>query len=269
MTMRVTFGSACRAAWCRAAWPHPGSVPFALVMLAGLLVGARPARLAAQTFYGSSGLVTVPTAGVLADRELVVGGGYMRDRWITSGEPPGRYYQWAAFGAIGLFDRFEIVLRVSGVPGARLSDTTLPYTYPIDRMVSVKGVAVTESEYLPALALGIQDIEGKPRRKQFNALYAVLSKGARVPGVDSVRCHVGFGSDLWDKVTSVSNDHRFVGLFAGAEVRMLGWLRLMAEYDAESVNVGATVAVPGWPSLQVALTGDGRLGATMGYAFRL
>ena len=75
--------------------------------------------------------------------------------------------------------------------------------------------------------------------KNFNSLYVVGSKRLGFLGMEPVRLHVGFGTDWWDYISNKATGHRFVGLFGGVEVKAASFLSLLAEYDADDVNLGA------------------------------
>jgi hypothetical protein len=197
------------------------------IAVAVVLVGCSTASCAsAQTSYGTTGLVKVPTAEVAEFGRCVIGGGYAAD---FLGQDTWRPRDWSFFATVGLVPRLEAGLRLT-YGELFLKNTT-------DRVLSVKCLLTLETHLIPATALGVQDMIGI--EKNFNCLYVVGSKKLGFLGMESVRLHLGYGSDWWDYISNKAKGHRFIGLFGGVEVKAAPFLSLLAEYDADDVNLGA------------------------------
>jgi len=197
------------------------------IVVAVALVGCSLASCAAaQTSYGTTGLVKIPTAEVAEFGRCVIGGGYAAD---SIGQVRRRPRDWSFFATAGLVPRLEA--------GLRLAYGELFLKSTTDRVFSVKCLLTRETHLIPATALGVQDAIGI--LKNFNSLYVVGSKRLGFLGMEPVRLHVGFGTDWWDYISNKATGHRFIGLFGGIEVRAAPFLSLLAEYDADDVNLGA------------------------------
>lgn len=168
----------------------------------------------------------VPTAEVAEFGRGTIGGGYAAD---FLGRDTRRPRDWSFFATVGLVPRVEV--------GLRLTYGTLFLKSTTDRVFCVKCLLTRETHLIPATALGVQDMIGI--EKNFNCLYVVSSKKLGFVGMEPVRLHVGYGTDWWDYITSKANAHRFIGLFGGVEIRAAPFLSLLAEYDADDVNLGA------------------------------
>jgi hypothetical protein len=192
-----------------------------------VLVGCSVASYAsAQTTYGTTGLVKIPTADVVEFGKVFIGGGYAAD---SVGRDTHRPRDWSFFATIGLVPRVEA--------GLRLTYGTLFDKSTTDRVLCAKCLLTRETHLIPATALGVQDMIGI--FKNFNCLYAVCSKKLGFLGMEPVRLHLGYGTDWWDYISNKARGHRFIGLFGGVEVKAAPFLSLLAEYDADNVNLGA------------------------------
>jgi hypothetical protein len=203
--------------------------PIAAVLLASCsILWQAPA----QSFYGTTGLIKIPTAEVAEYGRAVIGGGYTADHF---GQSKLTRKVWSIFATIGFIPRLEI--------GLRMANRRFFPIDSIDRMIAAKCLLVRESHFVPAIALGGQDIIGGA--KNFNSLYVVGSKNLGFLGVERLRVHVGFGTDWWNFISEKAGGHRFVDVFGGIEAEVFPFLALLAEYDAENVNLGVRFSVKG------------------------
>ncbi len=197
------------------------------VVVAVVLVGCSIVSSAfAQTSYGTTGLVKIPTADVAEFGKGLIGGGYAAD---FLGKDTRRPRDWSFFAMVGLVPRVEA--------GLRLTYGTLFLKSTTDRVFCVKCLLIQESHLIPATALGVQDMIGI--EKNFNSLYVVSSKKLGFLGIEPVRLHLGYGTDWWDYISNKAKGHRFIGLFGGVEMKAAPFLSLLVEYDADDVNLGA------------------------------
>ncbi len=197
------------------------------IVVAVALVGCSIASSAsAQTSYGTTGLVKIPTAEVAEFGRCFIGGGYAAD-FVGQGTRKPR--DWSFFATVGLVPRLEA--------GLRLAYGQLFLKSTTERMLSVKCLLTRETDLLPATALGVQDVIGV--YKDFNCLYVASSKRLGFLRMEPVRLHLGYGTDWWDHISNKATGHRFIGFFGGVEVKAAPFLSLLAEYDADDVNLGA------------------------------
>ncbi len=227
------------------------------IVVAVALVGCSMASCAsAQTSYGTTGLVKIPTAEVAGFGKGLIGGGYASDFLGKDTRTPR---DWSFFATVGLVPRVEV--------GLRLTYGTLFLKSTTDRVFSVKCLLTHETNLIPASALGVQDMIGI--EKNFNCLYVVGSKKLGFLGVEPVRLHVGYGTDWWDHISNRAKGHRFVGLFGGVEIRAAPFLSLLAEYDADDVNLGARFSFKQILTVTFNLVAMKRPGCVAGLSFSL
>lgn len=180
---------------------------------------------AAQSLTGTSGLVTVPTATITADRDMSVGMNLIAPHY--HGYYGAEFDESTAvvrYATIGFLPFAEVGLRLTHMTGG------IPQAIG-DRMVSVRVRLLKEGRYVPALAVGAHDVVGT---RLYHATYAVASKNVRTPA-GPVGLHLGYGRDvlgLWAK------GRQFDGVFGGVSVAPHRWVTLMAEYDGRRPNAG-------------------------------
>ncbi|MCX6841240.1 MAG: YjbH domain-containing protein [candidate division WOR-3 bacterium] len=213
-------------------------------------------QVPAPSFYGTTGLVKIPTAEVAEYGKVVIGGGYTDDYFYQSKKTPE---DWSLFATIGFIPRLEI--------GLRMGNRTFFPKVTIDRMISAKCLLVKESHSIPAIALGGQDIIGE--EKHFNSLYMVSSKNLGFLGVERIRVHFGWGTDWLDFITGKAKAYRFIGAFGGIDVKVFPFLALLAEYDAEDINLGVRFSVKRILNVTFNLTAMKELGCVASLTFTI
>jgi hypothetical protein len=186
-----------------------------------------PASLALQGF---SGILNTPSAFVLPEGTLHL---MYSDQVDTRWRNTAGFWQENYHVAVGLFDFAEISGRLISTPYSMISGGVR------DMSASVKLSTATftrDIPWLPALAVGIQDVGGGATFLQ--SKYAVAS-------MDLWRFRLsagyGFGPD------------RMKGAFGGAELVLFDWMRLLGEYDTHDTNVGVRLTSPPLPLVPVSL----------------
>lgn len=177
----------------------------------------------APSFEGLTGLIRTPTADVTPDGCYSVGYGWLPTD-ATSGLHEGVSRSNPAYATVGFLPGLEMSFRLTFYPDARpwFDSHYADWPYDLDRAFSAQYRVFEQRAARPALAVGSQDIAfGDDSSKVGRASYAVLSRSW-----DDVRLHLGAGSG------------RFDGLFGGLEARLSDDVRLLAEHDAQRVNVG-------------------------------
>lgn len=182
------------------------------------------------SLLGTSGLLNVPTAEILPDREFRFGFNYIQKPYAILGHPD--HSNTAYYCSIGYLPFLEISLRITRIVNWK------EYTLPIgDRMASFRVRLTKEKKLLPAIAFGIQDVMSLVDDKascHFNALYLVGSKTLLLPFDMKTGVHLGIGTN-WMK----ANEHHLAGIFGGLDLRINKFVNLMAEHDTEKINLGA------------------------------
>lgn len=183
-----------------------------------------------QTYYGVSGSILAPTTDVVDFKWFNAGYGYFKDE-----HPPmsdNLIYVHTYFLTVGLLPNVEIGLRVVGFPDPRGKKTGY------DRMMSIKWKAIEEREYIPAFAIGIQDMLGEECCKKYNSFYFTASKKFSYPEKIKSNINIGVGTKLWNYIADDARDHRFIGVFGSIESELFPFVSLINEYDSEHYNLG-------------------------------
>jgi len=214
----------------------------------------------AQSLTGTSGLVTIPTAEVLEDREISFGSSWLNKEWLAYSN--NEYHSMINFVTIGYLPFLEISLRLTRLlnhPGASAFG---------DRMIGVRLRLLKESKSLPSFVLGIHDflwsVSGYPTNF-FNALYLSTSKSLRFDSlIDRIQLHLGYGTDWLE-----AENHQFAGLFGGISVSPRPFIAFMLEYDAERINCGLQISIFDHIELLAAISDFNTLSGGMVYKFKL
>jgi hypothetical protein len=184
---------------------------------------------AGQSLYGFSGLVTVPTAEMLNDRDMIWGYGYFpRD-----------------YSALCTHERGENLYYIS-LQYLPFLETTWGVAKPDhfgkkwgigDRFALFRFRLITERAKRPAIVLGLHEpygVVGEDWGHHYCALYLVGSKSFSIPIAQTMSIHCGYGVD-WLPAA----DHHFVGLFGGVKLEANKFISAMADYDTKKINLGA------------------------------
>jgi hypothetical protein len=185
--------------------------------------------LAAQALTGTTGLVTVPTAAMPPDGSATIGVHWVAPRYHRS--PYGDNTAVYEFADIGFLPFLEVGLRLT-----RVLDT--PDQALGDRMISVRLRVLEEGDRTPAVVFGAHDLVGT---RIYHTTYVAASKEIeRVPIAGAVGVHAGYGGQ-WLGIRA--KGEQFQGFFGGVSVSPRPWISLLAEHDAERVNVGVRLRV--------------------------
>ena len=237
-----------------------GKYLFIFLWLSSVLLGLAGVGMAGISLLGSSGLVNIPTAEIVPDRNIYFGFSYIPKPYAILGQPG--YSNTAYYCSIGYLPFLELNFRITRIVHWK------HYTLPIgDRMASFRVRLIAEKALAPALAFGVQDIisltENKSSR-HFNAFYLVGFKTLLLPGAIKTRVHLGYGTD-WMK----ADKHHLVGVFGGLDVSVNKHLTLIAEYDTEKVNLGARLSLMSHFHLMIAYLNARRFSGGINLSFSL
>lgn len=189
-----------------------------------LWMSSAAAPSGAQSLTGVRGLVTIPTAEMAADGALTVGVNMLnRGSMDYHG---GLDHARSPYATLAYLPFLEM--------GLRLTRADSPVEEALgDRTVSLRVLLRKDRGAAPGLLVGIHDFLGAKR--YFQSTYAVASKTLRgLPVLDHVSLHLGYGARLID-----AELYDFDGVFGGVAIAPTAGFRLMADYDARNVNVGA------------------------------
>lgn len=168
---------------------------------------------AAPSFFGPTGLVTIPTADSLNKGE------YNLAAFVVGADEGGDFTTVA--GNLGIVKNLE-----AGITYIKPEDTSGKV------WLNAKYTFMPETTKNPAVAGGVIDLTDETD----TTAYFVLSKafGHRVDTslgeITSPRFHLGVGGGQFD------------GLFAGVSAGLGERFTIMAEYDSEDINLGARFA---------------------------
>ena len=232
------------------------------IVIIFLITFGIPSQVSAQSFYGTTGLIKIPTAEVVENGKAIIGGGYVTDYYRY----PKSYKQYIGFLNIGVLPKLEVSLRVAFFPEIEFDADNLPYSCDSDRIANVKFQLLQEAPMLPAVAIGGQDIYGT---KAFNSLYIVGSKNSELPIINKVRIHIGLGTDWRDFISEEAMDHRFIRVFGGIEKQVYPFLILLAEYDARDINLGVRFSIKKILNITFNLTDGNNFGCIASLIFSL
>lgn len=197
-----------------------------IALLLTFAAGPLARTASAQSITGTSGLLFTPSAHVLPDGTGFVGAGWV-DR-STAGYYDGTADYMPIVGSLVFLPGLELGLRFSRA----FSDTPQALG---DRMVLAKWQFLEEGPRRPAVAIGAHDFlrSTENSTNHFHSVYVVASKVVGAVAGRPVGVHLGFGSDLVD-----ARGEELQGIFGGIEAAVTPFLRGIAEYDAQGVNVG-------------------------------
>jgi hypothetical protein len=165
------------------------------------------------TNWGGTGLMEIPTARVLEDGVIRLG---------AAQALPLRWYG----GGMGIFPGLEFTGRLTDITNISVQYPTDISSYK-DKAFDIKYQVIPESKWLPALAIGYNDLFGT---QLFEAQYIVLSK--QIYPLDFT---LGYGSKRLD------------GIFGGIEVALHPRLHFMAEYNPIAYENGKGAAGRAFP----------------------
>ncbi len=182
-----------------------------------------------QTLEGTTGLYFIPTAEMQKDGTVLVGANFVNKELISFSS-----YQQNAFTpylTLTFLPFAEVSLKITRYVDQGVGDQALG-----DRTFSTRIRIVEEKDITPAIVIGLHDmmaVFGGTEAIHNNALYLVGSKNISL-GLDyNFSIHAGYGLDLLK-----ADNHNFVGLFGGIDIKFFNTLELMTEYDGKRPNVG-------------------------------
>lgn len=239
-----------------------------LAFFISTILCAPAASFAGISLAGTSGLINIPTAEVISDRQVTIGLGYVNRH--SAYLETGRCDNYPFSIVIGYLPRLEFSAGVMFVPGRNSYDGTKTYK---DGVVSLQYLLFKERTYLPAIALGARDIYSFIL---LNTTFIVASKSFIQKTKSGIRFHLGYGSDIIDHHLGVPEQdrkhpvgHTIVGLFGGLEIAWRGKIIYMLEYDTKRINAGLRFNLIPRLGVDVCLLSMEHVSAGLNFSFSL
>lgn len=210
----------------------------------------------AQFTNGITGLLHMPTAEVQNDATFVLGGNYLNKNNLPNDKWWG-YNSYNYFINITFIDRIEISYICTLVQGKdngyHWPESTYGKFVNQDRHFAGKIQLIKEGEWwenMPAIAVGVNDPTSGSNgdytdfntngsgNGYFNRWYIAMTKHFQLKGMGELGVHAAY---LYNKRT----DYPLNGPAFGLNFRpnFHKNLNLIAEYDAKTINVGATYSL--------------------------
>ncbi|MFA7289743.1 MAG: YjbH domain-containing protein, partial [Melioribacteraceae bacterium] len=151
--------------------------------------------LYSQSMTGLSGLYSIPTAEINADKSVTVGTNYYpKQKLDFLGDNKGAQIYYLTLGYMPFFEFSVRLTRPFGEKGEGFAIG--------DRMFSARVKFINESDYIPSVAVGMHDFmaaNGGEKAKRFNANYFTLTKNFAIGNViDNIGITTGYGVKLRD-----------------------------------------------------------------------
>jgi hypothetical protein len=197
-----------------------------------LLFVCLPGWLCAQATSGSTGLLNIPSAEMQRDGTFMFGANYLPEEFTPSGFPydTGNYYLNLTFLPFMEVNYRMVLLQ---------NHETSKYTEQ-DRTFGLKMQLFKEKKIIPAIAVGGGDIYsryGDDVNQTFGSFYGVATKKMTLK-----ICEIGVSMGYGFNRSKSSENTQVKGLFGGVSISpsFFKQVSFIAEYDSNSVNVGAS-----------------------------
>jgi hypothetical protein len=174
------------------------------------------------SFQGFTGVINTPNAEVIDNGTAIFHFNNQFDNHLRGYDYSKdiNFEENYIFG-IGFFPSLEIVGRLVESKG-----------YARDLSANIKYKIPYSNQYLPNIAIGIQDLGGA--YNFYNNKYIVADKELWF-----LRISLGYG-----KADEGVTGKRMDGLFGGVEAEVTDWLSIMAEHDGEENHAGVKISLP-------------------------
>jgi Exopolysaccharide biosynthesis protein YbjH len=197
-----------------------------LIVLPVLALSLAAPATAAPNFFGTTGLIRIPTADVLADRSYNVHVHGLH-HLTTYGANFG--VTGSLEGGLTAFDPSNASTRLFG---------NLKYQF------------LKETSKAPSIAVGVVDIADTVSISG----YGIVSKSFPLGQGRSLRAHIGYGGGLFSD-----------NVIGGADFSITNNISLMGEYDGDDVNFGGRIGLGRGVRVDLAVL-NGDFGAGLSYA---
>lgn len=237
------------------------------ILVCFLLIGTI-ANVSAQSFYGTTGLLHMPTADMQRDKTFMFGANYLDKHPLSTYWNNANYdHTYNYYLNVTFFPWLEIAYTctlVKGVKGAYWPEQTWGKFRNQDRNFSARLRVWKEGwwkGWTPQIVLGANDPgsfdsngggsinfnQDAGTHNYFNRFYLAATKHLQVKGIGELGVHAAY---IYSRATGCRYDGPAVGAnfqfaIAGNTLggKILNGLNLMAEYDARTVNMGLSYSL--------------------------
>lgn len=226
-----------------------------LILLICLCLGFSIGKAYAQVTDGMTGLLHMPNAEMQRDGTFMMGGNYLNWRKVPLVRPNHIYNTFNYYVNITFFKRFEVAYictLMQGIPNGGWPEKTWGKYCNQDRHFAAKVLLMEEGQWwkhMPSIVVGVSDpttgggsdykdmaVDGAGNGF-FNRWYIAATKHFQIP-FGELGVHAAY---LYNKRTDYPLNGPAIGVnFRPAFHRNLN---VIAEYDAKTINVGATYAL--------------------------
>ncbi len=243
------------------------------ILLTLSLIIASASSVSAQLYTGLTGLIHTPSAEMMDEGDIMVGGYYMNKHFTPDA---GFSYNGRKFGtydfylSIAPFSWVEVsyTFTLQKTPDHNNPDR-LKFNHK-DRYFSIKFNPLREGKYWPAIAIGSNDFIGSPTKNHanedlgegyFNNYFIAATKHFNPYGQE-------IGVNLAYRYSPKDFNRKWNGVVGGLtwRPRWVPQLRVMVEYTGDGINFGADCLLWRHLFIQAAVL-DGRY-FTGGMCFR-
>jgi hypothetical protein len=181
-----------------------------------------------------TGFINTPWAETIPDRAIELGYSFVPKEWAYSWR--GLHDNVPLTMTQGVLPRTEVGLRFTRIPGLRggVIDENSKINTDTDHMASFRLTLLTAKGPRPAVAVGVDDVEGTRR---FHSSYAVAGLPFAILHVQN-RLSLGYAFDVFTAARHVLD-----GGFGAFEVSPWRVVAARIEYDTEKWNTGIGVAL--------------------------
>jgi hypothetical protein len=182
-----------------------------------------------------SGLLSIPSAELNADKTIFVGSNYLNKKYLAYTNE--EYAAFDIYTTITYLPFLELGARVTRK--LNLPESTVS-THNVDRMFSFRLRIFQQNEYIPSFAVGANNpVSTEEAANHFNCLYLVTTKTIPTSSfIENISLTLGYGADVIKAA-----DHEFVGVFGGISFKVLNSVNLVSEYDAKHFNGGVKISL--------------------------
>lgn len=189
-----------------------------------IFISISASRITGQSLSSLTGLFNIPSAETIEDGEIALGI-YTLPKYYVEGK---HFDNWALnyYFSIGFLPFVEGSIRFTRDYSERDALG--------DRMFSLKIKPIEENEYVPSIAIGLQDFFHSTvnRTNRFSSVYIAVTKNVHLKSlINNISFNLGRGFD-WIE----AGGYEYIGFFGGVSITFFNFMELIGEYDALEFN---------------------------------
>jgi len=185
-----------------------------------------------QSIVGTDGLLYVPTADFMNDKEIWFGTSVINKKYLDYNNH--QYNIIAPYITLAFLPFLEVSARINRMLSYPHYDS-----HSWDRMPSFRIKLLKEQENLPGIIFGMHDFlrSTDAPTNYFNATYLVATKHYEFQSfIRVIGLHIGYSAPIIK-----SNSYQLNGLFCGVNISPVDFMQLITEYDTYKVNCGIKI----------------------------